>query len=684
MKKTIFLLLLMLCYSAYAQSLSVFDIDTYAFPVMKAKFYAFDAGGKQIKSLTTSDFKLTENGMDRTVLSVTCPPDKPAQRLSSVIVIDVSGSMTGTPLAIAKTTAKTWVNALPLGQSECSVTSFDDGNYFNQDFTTNRNKLLSAVDAVGHGGGTDYNKALIEPVASGILVAKAGKYKKVIIFITDGQPNQNPDETRIITEAKANGITIHCITINLTAHQSMKNFADQTGGMWFENVKTEDEAKDITNKILARSLYDSPCEISWQSGTSCVSVIMNVVTKLTSLNITATTIYHSPNSSISKLVFNPSTMKMLNPTPGIKKDTTITITAHNSDFNITDIVSSNPAFTITPTNFSIKAGETKSLKVSYFPADSGYNFTKFDIENDMCKSKYYASGGWKGKKAYTRTIKLIDPNGGEVFIGGSDTIITWEGVSPDEPVTLEYQINNGSWIKLTDTAKGMKYNFHVPRIESNKFLARVTAKAQLASSYCANGDVEIGKQVWMGCNLDVETYRDGTPIPEVQDKTVWDTLTTGAWCYYNNDPANGDIYGKLYNWYAVNDPRGLAPDGWHIPSDAEWKEMEILLGMTQSEADGSGYRGTDEGGKLKEAGLSHWQSPNTGATNSSGFSALPGGYRGINGAFLLIGSNGYWWSSSESNSTYAWWRLLYYDNSYIYRSSHGKGNGFSVRCVRDK
>src|SRR5512141_1546620 len=118
--------------------------------------------------------------------------------------------MTGIPLDITRMVGKTWVNALPLGQSECALSSFDDYNYFNQDFTTNRNKLLTAIDGIGHGGGTNYNMAMIEPVAGGLLVAKTGKYKKVIIFLTDGQPNFPPDETRIISEAQANGITINC------------------------------------------------------------------------------------------------------------------------------------------------------------------------------------------------------------------------------------------------------------------------------------------------------------------------------------------------------------------------------------------------------------------------------------------------------------------------------------------
>jgi uncharacterized protein (TIGR02145 family) len=128
--------------------------------------------------------------------------------------------------------------------------------------------------------------------------------------------------------------------------------------------------------------------------------------------------------------------------------------------------------------------------------------------------------------------------------------------------------------------------------------------------------IKIGSQVVMKKNLNVSHYRNGDRIPQVKGPDKWAALTTGAWCWYNNDSANGAVYGKLYNWYAVNDPRGLAPEGWHIPSDAEWTTLTTFLG-------GEGVAG----GKMKERGITHWIYPNTDATNSSGFTGLPGGVR---------------------------------------------------------
>jgi uncharacterized protein (TIGR02145 family) len=184
--------------------------------------------------------------------------------------------------------------------------------------------------------------------------------------------------------------------------------------------------------------------------------------------------------------------------------------------------------------------------------------------------------------------------------------------------------------------------------------------------------VTIGNQVWMKKNLDVNQYRNGDPIPEVKDSTQWTKLTTGAWCYYNNDSANGKIYGKLYNWYAVNDPRGLAPDGWHVASDEEWTLLLTYLGGENV-----------AGGKLKEAGTTHWQSPNTGATNETGFSALPSGYHDKVRTFFDIGINGAWWSSTEGGTAEAWFRTLGCIDSYLLRDCFSKRCGFAIRCVKD-
>jgi formylglycine-generating enzyme required for sulfatase activity len=369
---------------------------------------------------------------------------------------------------------------LPLGNSDCAITSFSDNNYINQDFTTNKNKLVNAINGLTIIGGTDYNAAMIDPAAGGVLIAKTGKHKRIIIFLTDGQPNFEPRIQEIIDEANKNNITIYCLSINRPVHHTMIELSNQTGGLYFENITSKEQAEDALRKIFALAQSSDMCEIEWQSGISCVAGITNVELRITNLGLTANTSYQSPNKSVAKLEFKPISLNLKNSTPGVKRDTTITITARNSDFNITNITVSNAAFSISPSSFSLKNGESKNLIVSFLPSDSGYIYCKFTFENDLCPAKFYTTGGFPGKKASMRTLKLIQPNGGEVFLAGSDTVITWEGVSPDEPVTIEYRTDdNQPWIKLTDTAKGLSYKFHVPKIASNKYLARVTAKASV-------------------------------------------------------------------------------------------------------------------------------------------------------------------------------------------------------------
>jgi uncharacterized protein (TIGR02145 family) len=200
--------------------------------------------------------------------------------------------------------------------------------------------------------------------------------------------------------------------------------------------------------------------------------------------------------------------------------------------------------------------------------------------------------------------------------------------------------------------------------------------------------VAIGTQCWFRENLRSSHYLNGETILNSQDPTEWAGLNNGsigAWADYNNDANNGAVYGHLYNWYAVDDARGLCPSGWHVPSDEEWKVLELHLGMPASEVNLSGtWRGTTQnvGGQLKEVGTEHWYSPNTGANNESGFAAFGGGYRETGGGFGNLRYVGYFWSASPSGGS-AWSRELYSYNAGVYRNTSSRRLGFAVRCARD-
>lgn len=273
--------------------------------------------------------------------------------------------------------------------------------------------------------------------------------------------------------------------------------------------------------------------------------------------------------------------------------------------------------------------------------------------------------------------------GGNVSSDGGATVtergIYWSTSQNPEKTGTKMQIGAGTW-EFSSILSGLNTitTYYIKAYATN---AAGTAYGNQLS-FTTNEQVTdydgniydmatIGTQVWMKENLKTTHYNDGAQIQLVTDNTTWANMTSGAYCYYNNNTSYDDIYGALYNWYTVNTGK-LCPTGWHVPTDAEWTTLTDYLGGASV-----------AGGKLKEAGTEHWQSQNTGATNESVFTALPGGGRGINGMFYGIGTNGYWWSSTEYGTDYAWHREMYYGSVKVYRNNYILVNGFSVRCLRD-
>ena len=353
---------------------------------------------------------------------------------------------------------------------------------------------------------------------------------------------------------------------------------------------------------------------------------------------------------------------------------TTTLLSQNTKYKLRAFVIDNTSIvyygnTVTFTTLT----QPTQIKISFSLDNSGLVDTTISFDN-ITSITYTGLPG--STSNFSNNYIIVSPDPGYLFININDINVTFQG-----GIIVATKQLVGNDIKITFTESSWPSSDETIIIE---ILGSATPIPPIIPT------ITIGTQEWTSTNLDVTTYRDGTPIPEVTDDTTWANLTTGAWCYYDNNTINGPIYGKLYNWYAVAgiydaaslaNPslrKELAPTGFHIPSNTEWTTLTTFLG-------GIGASPIPlVGGKMKSTGTTLWKIPNTGANNSSLFTGLPGGNRfDGTGTFLWVHDYGFWWTSSEIDPTQAWSRYLNYNFNYVYIGSGDKQRGFSVRCIKD-
>jgi len=349
---------------------------------------------------------------------------------------------------------------------------------------------------------------------------------------------------------------------------------------------------------------------------------------------------------------------------------------HTTDGTGTGTFTSSLTQLIANTTYKVRAYATNAIGTAY---GAVVQFTTSTVSlatvTTAVPSSYTASGA---------------VTGGEVSANGGGTITArgvCYGITANPDITGVHSTDGDGTGTFTSTLSGLADGtvYYVRAYATNSEGTAYGSQVQLLTMV---SDVEgylyqtvlINNKVWMAENLRTKKYNDNSDVTPVTDGAVWAALTTEAYCWYGNDETtNKTLYGAMYNWYAVN-KGNLCPTGWHVPTDAEFTSLEMFLGMTQAQADGYSWRGTDEGTKLKST--AGWTTGN--GTNTVGFTALPGGYRYyLDGGFAGAGTIGYWWSSDQVNTTNAYYRRMDGANAGIFREGAVKAAGKSVRCLKN-
>ncbi len=465
-------------------TLNLLGTDVTQYPNFKLTFTAADAGGNRIDTFTPADFTVSENGIARPVLSVNCPPP-PAQSISLCLTFDISYSMTGgNRMQNAKSAATTMIDLFNFPPTEAGITTFHDFPSIVLPWTSDKSSVLNAISGISaNGNATDLYKAFMDPSAGAIPFTSGRTGKRAIVFLTDAYEILTTTEVnQIIAAANAANIAIYTVLViaNPPPPYPMRTIATGTGGKWFENVVTEQQAKDVYRQIAVEIINPPPCELVYLSAgcetTRAGTVTLNKLSSSASQNFALAI----PAASISRIDASRIYMEYGVLTPPQTRDMQVVITARNRGAAIQSIAPDKPQFAITSYGgaappFTLAVNQSRTLTVRYTPADTSRIVASLQIVADAsCIAEPILAGG----NVSPPPLRVVKPNGGEQLSVGSPYLITWDGVSPSEQTGIEYSTDAGDhWTTISLFGAGLNSGWNVPNTPSNRCLMRVSTMA---------------------------------------------------------------------------------------------------------------------------------------------------------------------------------------------------------------
>lgn len=454
---------------------TVFDVDSTAYPVIRAKMLAVGDQGRTLSGLPPAGVVVQENGIPRNVTGIECPPAQMLPRLSCVLLFDITGSMDGLGIDLSKYGASVFAQRLAFGNSECAIVT----RVINQDLTTNQVRLLASISALVCDGGFSFDGGFVNNPEGAIPVAASGKHRRIVLFFTDGDDHAN--DTAIVAAAKRADVSVFVLNVGGAAPRFLRNIATQTGGRVVNWIWTKDDMRAAILSILDEVQGEGACTLTWHSGPDC-SRERTVDVSIPALGMSARGAYIAPIPNAPTVVVQPASVLFGPVAPGGYRDTTIALTALNGPVTVQSIAGSTSALQIlsggAPPAFTLMPGDTRRVTMRYAAADSGYAFSQLAIKSDACEPVYiFASAGYPGVPPRRPTFRVTVPNGGERLAVGSAAVVAWEGALPTTPVHIEYSTDAGrTWNSVADDATGFRFSWTVPNTPSERCLLRASPK----------------------------------------------------------------------------------------------------------------------------------------------------------------------------------------------------------------
>lgn len=441
------------------------DIDDSGYPYVTGRFYAVDEQGKVKTDFTLADLKIFENGVQQIAYDLKCEPPAQTLPISSIITIDISGSMIGPRLASAQAAAREWVRLLDTSISECAITTFNHQNYLVQDFTKNKQTLLTKINLLKAGGGTDYNAAFLDAPAGALKIAEKASpnKKKILLFITDGVSDAN--ESEIISLARRLNLTVYCLFLGTKAPDILFNIAKSTGGVVWGDITTEEQATATFTAIMQLSTGRKPCTISWKSTTCSPFRTLKIEANNFKSIETNYFIYQDRLPALEILPTNFHYFGVVN--KGNTAKHKIRLIAKNDSIRINNI-SSNSVFRVNyekPLPITLAKDSSFILELEFVPNDTSYNSYDYVITGDNCIGKVIWVAGGYTKGASFSGLQITFPNGNEKIIAGYDTTIKWRGVLPTDSISIEFSADSGkTWSNIEKKATNLEYNWKLGEV----------------------------------------------------------------------------------------------------------------------------------------------------------------------------------------------------------------------------